>query len=522
MRTVLFLIALCSFHLCFAQQSVILKGQLVSNESQKPVPFASVWIDASDFGVVANEEGKFELPLTPVTQNDSLVVSSLGFETYRESLQKIIQERISVIRLKEVTYRLKEVTVKEISPETTLLTAIKRVPYQFAGIQPLELEYFYRSVTQENSQYAYLVESAFKLTIKPDRKNMMRAFNLDYRAARHSTNFKRSPLARPFVSPNVIFTYKIPINNAEELIRLINEKAWTYELDYSTQDGNLVYIIKAQVNPQRYPGDGPIRGKDWINNYIFYVRAEDYAILRIDYGPGKYAKRIQPERIPERLKLVASEDGTILFKERDNRFYPHYYKVDISYVWYESGNGKLITEGKERNEAIVQDKNRMKEEPSLIKGHSGFDIPVVRYDSAFWATYLLKDQISLDPKIIQELEARYHVPIHDQFQANSLRWDEKDIKKAYKEIASPVSPALHGNVTFELKGYEKARFVSVTGDFNAWNPLRDFLSRSGNGWIGRFKIHPGKYRYKFVIDGKMISDPGSSVREGSDSILAVD
>jgi hypothetical protein len=427
-----------------------------------------------------------------------------------------------VIRLKEVTYRLKEITVKEVSPETTLLTAIKRVPYQFAGIQPLELEYFYRSVTQENSQYAYLVESAFRLIIKPDKKDMMRAFNLDYRAARHSTNFKRSPLARPFVSPTVIFTYKIPINNAEELIRLINEKAWTYELDYSTQDGKQVYIIRMQVNPQRYPGDGPIRGRDWISNYIFYIRAEDYAILRIDYGAGEYAKRIQPEQIPERLKLVASEDGTILFKEKDNRFYPHYYKVDIAYAWYESANGKLITEGKERNEAIVQDKNRMKEELPLIKGHSGFDIPVLKYDSAFWATYILKDQIPLDPRVVNELVTRYHVRIEEQFMANSLRWDQKDIKKAYGEITSlPASP-VDGNVTFELKGYEKAGFVSVTGDFNAWNPVRDLLSRSGNGWTGKLKIHPGKYRYKFVIDGKMISDPDSKVREGSDSILVVE
>jgi hypothetical protein len=97
---------------------------------------------------------------------------------------------------------------------------------------------------------------------------------------------------------------------------LISEKAWTYELDYSTHDGDLVYTITAQVNPHRYPGEGPIRGRDWINNYIFYIRADDYAILRIDYSAGEYSKRIQPERIPERLKLVASEDGTIIFREK--------------------------------------------------------------------------------------------------------------------------------------------------------------------------------------------------------------
>ena len=55
-------------------------------------------------------------------------------------------------------------------------------------------------------------------------------------------------------------------------------------------------------------------------------------MLRIDYGAGEYASRIIPGNIPARLKLVATEDGTLIFKESNGRFYPHFYQVLVKYM----------------------------------------------------------------------------------------------------------------------------------------------------------------------------------------------
>ena len=52
---------------------------------------------------------------------------------------------------------------------------------------------------------------------------------------------------RPFVTPNVIFQVKIPINETDSLLRLIDQKAWKYNLDYQNLDDELVYIVEAIV-----------------------------------------------------------------------------------------------------------------------------------------------------------------------------------------------------------------------------------------------------------------------------------
>ena len=408
---------------CFdlSAQDHVLKGVLKNRATGKPVPYASVWIKGSSYGVASNDEGKFELPLSEKFLKDSVNISSLGYERYKEKIENLLNKGFLTINLMESVYQLKEVTIKDVPIDTILLRTIKRIPDHFAGSIPLELEYFYRSVTKQDNRYVYLVESAFLLTLESDRENAFRSFKLKYRAARQSANYKKGPLGRPFITPNVIFTWKIPINNVDNLKKLIKKKAWLYDMEYADMDNESVYVITANVNPSWYPGNSSIRGKDWIGNYIFYIRARDYAILRIDYGAGEYVKRLQPERVPSHLRLEAAEDGTLIFKEWKGRFYPHYYQVVVDYTWYEAESGTLIVKGVEKNEAIVQEPGSNARQDLLsIKTHRDYSIPLTKYDSVFWNSYLLKNQIPLEPKVIEELEKHSEVSIQNQFIASGL------------------------------------------------------------------------------------------------------
>src|SRR3990170_4469193 len=155
---------------CFVSnaQDHILKGQLKNRATGKPVPYASVWIRNSSYGVASNDEGRFELPLSDRLLKDSLNISSLGFKTYEEKVENLLNKGFLTINLTETIYQLNEITIKDIPTDTILLRAIKRIPDHFAGSIPLKLEYFYRSVTKQNDSYVYLVESAFLLTLNSD------------------------------------------------------------------------------------------------------------------------------------------------------------------------------------------------------------------------------------------------------------------------------------------------------------------------------------------------------------------
>ena len=62
-------------------------------------------------------------------------------------------------------------------------------------------------------------------------------------------------------------------------------------------------------------------------------------------------------------------------------------------------------------------------------------------------------------------------------------------------------------IEFQAPG---AREVRLVGDFNAWGreeaPVR--VIRSGDRWVFKLTLEPGRYRYAFVVDGrKWLPDP---------------
>ncbi len=62
---------------------------------------------------------------------------------------------------------------------------------------------------------------------------------------------------------------------------------------------------------------------------------------------------------------------------------------------------------------------------------------------------------------------------------------------------------------FQLLGYGDANVVALAGTFNGWKQSETFLIKDGNRWWCRMKLEPGKYFYKFIVDGDWITDPGN-------------
>jgi len=81
-----------------------------------------------------------------------------------------------------------------------------------------------------------------------------------------------------------------------------------------------------------------------------------------------------------------------------------------------------------------------------------------------------------------------------------------------KKMPPPV-PSLAGNTTFTLPGHTDAEAVAVYGSFNDWIQTKNYCAREGDGWVCRIDLAPGKYTYKFLVDGVGLNDPANSVTE---------
>lgn len=57
--------------------------------------------------------------------------------------------------------------------------------------------------------------------------------------------------------------------------------------------------------------------------------------------------------------------------------------------------------------------------------------------------------------------------------------------------------------------FDEAKKVLLAGDFNNWSPMSTPLMNSDKPgqWITKLPLPPGRYRYRFVVDGKWMTDP---------------
>lgn len=96
-----------------------------------------------------------------------------------------------------------------------------------------------------------------------------------------------------------------------------------------------------------------------------------------------------------------------------------------------------------------------------------------------------------------------------------LKIDSWDIGATARKLLLPP-PSLKGNTTFRLSGYPNARIVAVAGSFNNWNQSQFLFTRVGDEWICKINLPPGKYEYKFIVDGNWLVDPRNPKTKNDD------
>ncbi|HEV2394030.1 MAG TPA: glycogen-binding domain-containing protein [Verrucomicrobiae bacterium] len=97
-------------------------------------------------------------------------------------------------------------------------------------------------------------------------------------------------------------------------------------------------------------------------------------------------------------------------------------------------------------------------------------------------------------------------------------------------VARPVAPAGRASERPAEKPVEftldmpRATSASVAGTFNSWDSKRTPLRKdSDGGWKTTVWLPPGRYEYRFVVDGEWLSDPNArqSVANGFGSTNSV-
>ncbi len=76
--------------------------------------------------------------------------------------------------------------------------------------------------------------------------------------------------------------------------------------------------------------------------------------------------------------------------------------------------------------------------------------------------------------------------------------------------------SIHPNYTFQLKKFPNAKTVSISGSFNNWFDPGYSMKKVNGIWEYPIYLSPGKYYYKFIVDGEWIIDPDNKLFEDNE------
>jgi len=86
----------------------------------------------------------------------------------------------------------------------------------------------------------------------------------------------------------------------------------------------------------------------------------------------------------------------------------------------------------------------------------------------------------------------------------------------FREHGKNSLVSVKSNHYFNLKNYESAKEVMLTGSFNDWDRLNYKMVKENNDWIFPIYLPPGIHLYNFIVDGEFMNDPNNSEIETSE------
>ena len=146
----------------FAQTEI--KTRIVDFSTFLPVESASIYIKNTTIGTISNIDGKFVLLVPKEFEKDSLIISSIGYKSFRTAISDF-DDTMDVFLDQDIASLEEVVLVAATRPKTgndIVLRAIESLPQNLPE-QPYLQKGFLRHKERNKKEYKWLIESALTL-----------------------------------------------------------------------------------------------------------------------------------------------------------------------------------------------------------------------------------------------------------------------------------------------------------------------------------------------------------------------
>ncbi len=138
-----------------------LKGRILDRNSGDPIPFATISIDGTQIGTIANSAGDFIFKYPGIYSQDTVVISCMGFKVQKFRLDRMDTAFIKVF-LKPDFIPIQEVIIRKTDPVYLLHSAMSRIADNYYT-GPVNLTTFYRESVKKGSKYVIISEAILEI-----------------------------------------------------------------------------------------------------------------------------------------------------------------------------------------------------------------------------------------------------------------------------------------------------------------------------------------------------------------------
>lgn len=133
------------FYVSAQQNNLVVTGKVIDQNTQRPIPYASIGLLNSNIGTISNEGGGFYISIPPKYAGSKLSFRCVGYKTYQVAASDIGKQANVTVLLSESTMEIGEVVVRssKLTAEKILKKAVRRF-YTNYSTNRFELTAFFR------------------------------------------------------------------------------------------------------------------------------------------------------------------------------------------------------------------------------------------------------------------------------------------------------------------------------------------------------------------------------------------
>ncbi|MGZ0016470.1 carboxypeptidase-like regulatory domain-containing protein [Yeosuana sp. AK3] len=252
------------FFLPFLYGQTPIKGTIINTETSVPIGNANIYIDNTSLGTISNEDGEFVLVIPEKLKKNSLLFSSLGFETQETEISELEKQNNIIIKLKPIDIILDEIIITankiKLNADQIVQEAFKNY-YKNSPIDPYVAKGFIRHTEKTEKEYKWLVEGAFEMYNSGyNKKDEVKINVIETRKSLDNRIVDTAYVMRTYLHDNNNSSFKKNYNIAENyktISPIELDKAFAfydnhYTSGYNKNFGLLEKILSTDINKVGY------------------------------------------------------------------------------------------------------------------------------------------------------------------------------------------------------------------------------------------------------------------------------